>query len=135
LPETPLVHEAVSTTKGCYLGQEVVARLRAYGSVRMMLMGLQFPGDVPLPPRNALLIKANQRIGIVKSGTYSPALGAPVALTYLVCDHRRTGQTISFDVREVGQDIESKVLALPMVMPPRREERGRRLYDVAMKRF
>src|SRR5690606_40034899 len=91
LPETPLVHEAVSTTKGCYLGQEVVARLRAYGSVRMMLMGLQFPGDVPLPPRNALLIKANQRIGIVKSGTYSPAPGAPVALTYLDLGHRTPG--------------------------------------------
>lgn len=135
LPETPLVHEAVSTTKGCYLGQEVVARLRAYGSVRMMLMGLQFSGDVPLPPRNALLIKANQRIGIVKSGTYSPALGAPVALTYLDRDHRTPGQTIRFDVREVGQDIEAKVLALPMVQPPGREERARRLYDEAMKRF
>ena len=135
LPETPLLHDAVSTTKGCYLGQEVVARLRAYGSVRMMLMGLRFPSETPLPSRNALMIESNQRIGIIKSGAYSPSLDANVALAYLDRDHRTPGRVIRFDVREAGREIEAEVMALPLVQPRTRAERAHARYDDAMHRF
>lgn len=45
--------DAVSTTKGCYVGQEIVARLRTYGRLNKRLVGLRFP-DAPLPPGTAL---------------------------------------------------------------------------------
>ena len=46
LPETTLERTTVSYEKGCYIGQEVVARLKAYGTVKQALMGLVFEEDI-----------------------------------------------------------------------------------------
>lgn len=134
LPETTLEREAVSYDKGCYLGQEVIAKLRAYGTIRSALVGLVFnEGREPAPPLGTPILIDGAGVGIVKSGAYSPTLGRYVALAYLDRDHRAPGTHLSF---LQGEGLrEARVIALPFVNSPTREEVARARYDEALTRF
>jgi folate-binding protein YgfZ len=68
---------AISYTKGCYTGQEVVARVHFRGHVNRHLRGLA--ADVPMPPRGTLMSIEHVDIGEVKSSVISPKFG-PIAL-------------------------------------------------------
>jgi folate-binding protein YgfZ len=73
---------AISFTKGCYLGQEVVERLAARGHVNRKLRGLT--AEVARPPRaGARLTHDGKEIGRITSAAISPALGHVVALGYV----------------------------------------------------
>jgi folate-binding protein YgfZ len=66
---------AISYTKGCYTGQETVARVHFRGHVNRHLRGLTYPGADPLP-RGAQLIDENEKpVGDVRSSAVSPRLG------------------------------------------------------------
>ena len=82
LPETGLETVAASETKGCYLGQEIVARMRTYGSATKRLMGVLMEGDRPAQPGDRM-VRGGEEAGWVTSACYSPALKRPVALGYL----------------------------------------------------
>ena len=71
--------EAISFTKGCYLGQETVARIDALGHVNQRIVGVQFTGR-EVPAVGSELSSAGAVVGRVTSSAYSPALGAPLAL-------------------------------------------------------
>ena len=67
--------EAISYTKGCYTGQEVVARVHFRGHVNRTLRGLRASGTVP-PHRGAPLFDATGKaVGEVRSSVSSPRLG------------------------------------------------------------
>ncbi|NIQ00487.1 MAG: aminomethyltransferase, partial [Nitrospinaceae bacterium] len=66
LPETGLEHTSVSYHKGCYIGQEVIARIKTYGAPNFALMGLEIEGE-DLPPENAEIRWNNKKIGTLKS--------------------------------------------------------------------
>ncbi len=74
--------EAVSFTKGCYLGQETVARIDALGHVNQKIAGVQFFGD-EVPTAGTDLSLANKKVGRVTSAAFSPKLKAPLALAIL----------------------------------------------------
>jgi folate-binding protein YgfZ len=68
--------EAISYTKGCYVGQEVVARVHFRGRVNKHLRGLLF-GQAEPPPPGALLFDQNEKqVGDVRSSVLSPRRGA-----------------------------------------------------------
>lgn len=76
LPDEVGLQNSVSPTKGCYVGQEVVARLRTYGRVNRRLVGFRFPGGAvppgtvfPDPDKPAL------ELGRVTSSVLSPRFG------------------------------------------------------------
>ncbi len=79
--------EAISYTKGCYLGQEVIARIHWRGQPARQLRGLRL--DTPVEASPALELRAldgsqaGRRIGNITSATFSPALGQPIALGYV----------------------------------------------------
>jgi tRNA-modifying protein YgfZ len=81
LPDEAGLEAAISATKGCFVGQEVVARRRGYGRVNRRLVGYRFP-DGPLPP-GALLARPETRQGAperteagrVTSSALSPRFG------------------------------------------------------------
>ncbi len=77
---------AISFVKGCYLGQETVARIDALGHVNRTLAGVCFlaaqPG-APLPAPGLELTRDGKPAGHVTSSCYSPTLAAPLALAYL----------------------------------------------------
>jgi tRNA-modifying protein YgfZ len=73
---------AISFTKGCYLGQETIARIDALGHVNRLLVGAQFVGD-SMPAAGTQLLVGDKEVGHVTSAAWSPALGAPLALALI----------------------------------------------------
>ena len=84
--EADLLERCVSFTKGCYTGQELVARLDARGNrVARHLRGLvvdELPGGAAAP-LGAEVVADGKVVGSVTSAAWSPSLGRPVALAYV----------------------------------------------------
>jgi len=99
LPETNLEH-LVSYTKGCYIGQEVVARVKYRGHVNRALTGLTLEGDrVPTP--GAPLFAGEREIGRVTSAVRSLGLGAPIALGYVRREHLEPGSAVAVRIEDI----------------------------------
>lgn len=82
LPETGLETVMASDTKGCYVGQEVVARLGTYGSVSKKLVGLKLKGKT-VPEAGSKILRDKEEVGWVTSACYSPTLSLPIALGFI----------------------------------------------------
>ena len=91
--ETQLLH-AVHFNKGCYLGQEIVERVRSRGHVNRLLVRLCLDGLEP-PPRGARV-----EGGSVMSAAFSPALGRVIAFAYVRADLARPGNKLNVEGRE-----------------------------------
>ena len=74
--------QAVSFTKGCYLGQEIVERVRARGAVHKHLVRLEIEGAEP-PAAGTEFMADTAKAGVITSAAYSPAQKAVVALGYI----------------------------------------------------
>jgi len=85
LPETGLEASLVSEDKGCYLGQEIIARIKTYGSVAKKLMGLLIDGEA-VPASGSRVYHAGKDVGWVTSACRSLALQRPIALGYVSRD-------------------------------------------------
>jgi folate-binding protein YgfZ len=100
---------AISYTKGCYTGQEVVARVHFRGHVNRHLRGLRAAGSEP-PPTGAQLLDADGRlVGDVRTGVSSPRLGG-IALA-MVRREMELGATLT--VRWEGGESRADVSTLP----------------------
>jgi tRNA-modifying protein YgfZ len=74
--------QAISFNKGCYLGQETVARIDALGHVNKTLVRVRFEGDrVPSPGTE--LMAGDLPAGQITSAVLSPKFGLPLALAYI----------------------------------------------------
>ncbi len=102
--------DAISYTKGCYVGQEVIARLDARGHVNRRLMGLRLEGDV-LPQAGDVIASPDREVGWVTSAAFSPALQQPIAMGYIRREVNAPGTTLS--VRGADATMEGKVVELP----------------------
>ncbi len=109
-PEANLEGKAFSLSKGCYPGQEVVARMDTYGSVRRRLVGLTMSKPV-LPPRGAKLFSGDREVGWISSATHSPSLNRSIALGFPLRDFSSPGTVLTVEVG--GQRQEATVAALP----------------------
>ena len=76
----------VSFSKGCYLGQEVVERIRSRGHVNKKLVGLLLEGQQPVTSGEGIIF-ADKPIGVVTSSVHSPTLDRPIALGYVHRDY------------------------------------------------
>lgn len=92
--EANLLERAISTTKGCYVGQEVIIRVlhRGGGRVAKRLARLQFDGgEGSVPPAGTALSADGREIGRVTSAVWSPRAGAALGLGYVHRDFAREG--------------------------------------------
>jgi len=80
--EAGLLASHVHLDKGCYPGQETVARVHNLGQVQRRLAGLRFDGGEPAPFRAELVTDDGRRAGQVRSGVVHPELGT-IALAYV----------------------------------------------------
>ncbi|MFA6239502.1 MAG: glycine cleavage T C-terminal barrel domain-containing protein [Candidatus Hydrogenedentales bacterium] len=135
LPETTLERTCVSYTKGCYLGQEVIAKLRAYSSVKFALMGLELDDGTSAPRRGDTLYADGREVGTVRSGVYSPTLGRHIAMVYLDREHRAIDSTHAFSTAPNGPVFQARVVLLPFYTALTREEQAQALYDLALQYF
>lgn len=97
--ETRQMH-AVHFSKGCYLGQEIVERVRSRGHVNKQLVHLKIEGAAA-PPPGTVLIAGEKEAGQITSAVFSPAWNAVAALGYL-----RTGAEVqTLRLAPTGQPV------------------------------
>jgi len=75
--------DAVSYTKGCYLGQEIIVRIKHRGHVAKKLTGLRFETDGEIEPGAAIKSTDDKEIGRVTSAVFSPKLQTTIGLGYV----------------------------------------------------
>lgn len=98
--ESGVLHDRVSFTKGCYLGQEVVARMQSLGKPKQLMVGLRLvQGQQSSLPEEQAAIYAEadseKSIGTVTSSTIAPMLSAsPIALAQVRTAHTEAGTTL-----------------------------------------
>ncbi len=76
LPDEVGMADAISTTKGCYVGQEIVARLRTYGRVNRRLVGFRFP-DGAVPAGSLLRRPGEPAPGRIEPGRVTSSVESP----------------------------------------------------------
>ena len=112
LPETGLERIVVSDTKGCYVGQEIIARLATYGSTSKRLMRLRLEGEA-IPEPGDRLVRGTDDVGWVTSAAHSPRWGRPIAMGYVKRGADDVGTAV--DVMRGALRRPATVLALPLV--------------------
>jgi len=108
--EANIESRAISFSKGCYVGQEVVIRVlhRGHGRVARKLVGMLVDGG-DVPPSGTTIRSGEREIGSVTSSTWSPALQRPIALGYVQRDFVEPGTKVA-----IG-DGSAQVVAMPFV--------------------
>jgi folate-binding protein YgfZ len=95
--EAGIEDRAISLTKGCYVGQEVIIRVlhRGHGRIARKLVRMQVEGDSPLPGARAF--SGDREVGFITSAAKSPRLGT-LALGYLHRDFVEAGSAVDVQV-------------------------------------
>jgi tRNA-modifying protein YgfZ len=93
--ETQQAH-AVNFNKGCYIGQEIVERVRSRGLVHRLLAGVEIDAPEPLELDNRLL-HGEEEVGKITSAEFSPALDKVVALAYIRRELAEPGTVLTFN--------------------------------------
>lgn len=101
------VEEMISYKKGCYIGQEIIARIHFRGHVAKQLTGLTLSAEVE--QNSELFTIDGKNAGRITSSTYSPKLGENIALAYVRYEHLAPGTVLS------ASGIEAIVTNLPLI--------------------
>lgn len=102
----------INFVKGCYLGQETVARIDALGHVNKLLCGL-LVDSAEAPPAGAVLEAEGKPIGTITSAAFSPPRGRVVALGFV-----RRGHTAPGTALRTAGDPRADVTVTGLPMPP-----------------
>ena len=110
--EAGLENRAVSYTKGCYIGQEVLNRIHSIGHVTKELRGLKIlDAGIALPKKGDKLFHAGKEAGYVTSATKSPALKSNLALGYVRKEANQIGTELT--LRTANGESLVKIVTLP----------------------
>lgn len=105
--------DAVSFTKGCYIGQEIIVRIKHRGHVAKKLTGLRFDSQKQLPSGAVIKSTDDKEIGRITSATFSPQLAGAVALGYVRYEYLETGTAVKVLTDE--DEVNGTVHELPFV--------------------
>lgn len=111
--ETGLLASALSFNKGCYLGQEIVERMRARQMAARHLVGLRLEGEFLPVPGAAVLDAEGRTVGTATSVCASAVTGGGIALAYVRSGCHTPGTSVR--VAGVGGGVPASVAALPFV--------------------
>jgi aminomethyltransferase len=107
--ETGLGKKGISFSKGCYIGQEIIARIDARGEPAKRLVGFSIEGEPPAP--GTAVRQKDRQVGTIVSSLRSPSLrGRPIAMGY-----------VQKDVEELDQDLfagDTKIWIVPRPFYP-----------------
>jgi folate-binding protein YgfZ len=113
-PEAGIESRAISYSKGCYIGQETIARIRTYGQVAKALRGLRLPDDLAtLPLRGDKLILNDREVGYVTSAARSEAARGVIALGYVRRECNAPGTALT--LRTATGECPVTIVPLPFV--------------------
>jgi len=105
--------DAVSFTKGCYLGQEIIVRIKHRGHVAKKLSAVVLEDSTPVPRNSKIISSEGKEIGRITSSTFSPRLDRPIALGYLKYDYLAAGTGVKVAAPE--SETSATVSELPFV--------------------
>jgi glycine cleavage system T protein len=105
------IWDALNFEKGCYVGQEVIARIRWRGHVNWHLAGF-ISGGAGAPERGAEVFSGEKKIGRVTSAAFSPALGRHAALGYIRREFKEPGTKVGIKLSDGSIEL-AEVAALP----------------------
>jgi folate-binding protein YgfZ len=132
LPEAGLDEKTVSYTKGCFLGQEVLARVKSQGAPTRGLVGLVFDGNADTNfPMDSKVSTDGGDVAWIKSNCYSPTLKTTIALAYVKRDYRVPDKT--FVAKVDGHTYKVTVRILPFVKSLSAVDRARDCYEQALR--
>ena len=114
-PEANLEGKAFSLNKGCYPGQEVVARMDTYGNVRRKLVGLVL-ADPVIPPHGAKLYSGDREVGWISSAVHSPQLDKIIAFGFPLRDFSTAGTELTVECD--GSRHQATIHVLPFYTRP-----------------
>jgi len=108
--EAGIEHQAISFSKGCYVGQEVIIRVlhRGHGRVARKLVGIVLDAGHPPARPGTQLLADGKDIGAVTSSVLSPALGRSIALGYVKRDFAVPGTRLS-----TADGVDAQIVAVP----------------------
>jgi folate-binding protein YgfZ len=110
--ESGIEADAVSYSKGCYIGQEILNRLHTMGHVNRELRGLRLDGQTQnLPVKGDKLFFRDQEVGYITSAAASPVLKANVALAYVRRDLKEPGTVLL--ARTKAGEVSAVLVRLP----------------------
>ncbi len=134
LPETGLEHDACSFSKGCFLGQEVLARVKSQGAPTRGLMGLLFAeGDHLHFPCDTKIHLGEEEIAWLRSNVFSTRLNRTIALAFVKRDFRVPDQ--KHKVQIDGQAYEITTSSLPFYRAQTAAQRAKQIYEQALQLF
>jgi folate-binding protein YgfZ len=126
--EAGIEDRAISLTKGCYVGQEIIIRVlhRGHGRVARRLVGLTLDSGARVPQHGDSIRFGERDIGRITSAVFSPALGRPIALGYVHRDFTSPGTEVTAVADAAGQPavvtklpfVETGVSAAAATRPP-----------------
>jgi len=94
--EAGLEGRAINYDKGCYIGQETIARIKTYGHVNRQLVQMSLAGE-RVPSRGDKILVEEREVGQVTSAARSTRLGKPLALGYVRRDFATVGVTLKWN--------------------------------------
>ena len=114
--EAGIEDRAISLTKGCYVGQEVIIRVlhRGHGRVARRFVGLTFPEGTPVPARGDRLRSGDRDVGAITSAVHSLGLDRPIALAFLLRDFVAPGTVVT--ALHEGEESSATVTERPFVL-------------------
>jgi folate-binding protein YgfZ len=105
-PEAGIEDRAISYSKGCYIGQEVIARIRTYGQVAKALRGLVLADGLrDLPKKGDPLFHGDEEAGYITSALASPTFRRNIALGYVRREWNEPGTELRLRVAEQDSPV------------------------------
>ena len=105
--------DAVSFTKGCYVGQEIIVRIKHRGHVAKKLTGVILETETPVPRNAKVLSNDDKEVGRITSSTFSPQRDRAIALGYLKYDYLAPGTSVKITAGD--REVSATVAELPLV--------------------
>jgi folate-binding protein YgfZ len=130
--ETGLDQSSVSYTKGCFQGQEVLARVKAQGAPTRALAGLKINGKIG-ELKDKSIIKDGQVVGNITSIANSKQASGIIALASMKRDYRAPGKTFAASLD--GNDVTITIADLPFVQIASPKEFASRMLEQGMSLF
>ncbi len=110
-PETGQIERGISYQKGCYLGQEVIERIRTHDALARMLVGIRVDGETVVATPAAVQVE-NKDVGRITSACWSEALSGVLALGYVRTAHARPDVAVTVPAGEGERN--GTIVALPV---------------------
>lgn len=130
--ETGLDESSVSYTKGCFQGQEVLARVKAQGAPTRALAGLKIEGNIS-ELKDKSILKDGALVGNITSITHSKLSGGIIALASMKRDWRAPGK--KFKAKIDGNEVTVTITSFPFVPITTPKEFSARMLEQGMSLF